>query len=133
VALNQEIVNFAFWKLNVVDETQVPTAVQASTGLTVLNDMLANQAADGMRLGWWPQTNLAATAPLRASDIEGVKYMLTRALAAHYGITLKDQLLIALINDAERQLTKRSLRYMESDLGELQRAQGGPWGGPNWI
>jgi hypothetical protein len=37
------------------------------------------------------------------------------------------------IKNAFRLLTKRSILFTESDLGELSRAQGGPWGGPNWL
>lgn len=135
MALNQDIINFAFHMLNIVDETAQPSALQAQGALSLLNNILLNEAADGMRLGWYTQTNLAATAPLRDEDVYGVQYMLVAALAQIYGISLvksKPELL-AIVEAAMRQLTKRSIRYFESDLSELQRPQGGPWGGPNWI
>ena len=132
-ALNLEVVTYALQKIGVVDETQSPTAEQGITALIVLNDQLADQAADGMRLGWYPQTNLAATAPLKDADIGPVKFMLARWLSSHYGITITNPVLLADIADAERRLTKRTLKYFESDLSELPRAQGGPAGGPGWI
>lgn len=131
-AKNLEVVTYALWRIGVVDETQAPTATQGITALTVLNDYLATLNVDGIRVGWYPQTDLAATAPLRDSDIYDVKILLCRALASEYGIKIEDTLLLDDIIRADERLTKRSLRYFESDLSELSRPQGGPYGGPNW-
>jgi hypothetical protein len=133
MASNLEIITFAYQKLGVIDENSSPSNEQGQVGLTVLNDYLLNEAADGMRLGWWTQTSLQATAPLRPEDVHGVKLLLARQLAAHYGITIQSPLLIDDIAEAKRQLVKRSVLYSEADFSELPRPQGGPWGGPNWI
>ena len=126
-----QIVTEAFQKIGVVDETAAPSPAQGANGLQVLNDMLANEAADGMRLGWWPQASLANTAPLRDQDIYGVKLLLAANLAPLYGIDLtkSNPALLEIASEAKRQMVKRSIRYFESDLGELQRPQAGPWGG----
>jgi hypothetical protein len=137
---NLELITYALLKCNVIDENGAPSAEQGVTGLNVLNDMLLNEAADGMNLGWWKQTNQAATAPIRDGDVYGVKLMLTRALAAHYGIALAPPLAdipgqpgSGEISKAYTQLIKRYQLRTECDLGELSRAQGGPWGGPNYL
>jgi len=130
---NLQIITSAFQRVGIVDETASPSAEQGANGLQILNDYLLNQARDGMRLGWWTQTNLAANAPLRDEDIWGVKMLLARQLASNYGITIQDPILLKDIDDAEKMLTKRSLQYYESDLSEWPRPQGGPWGGPSWI
>jgi len=130
---NLGIITFAYQKIGVVDENSSPSNEQGVTGLTVLNDYLLNEAADGMRLGWFTQTNLAANAPLRDEDVHGVKMLLAKQLAAHYGITITNPQLLEEIAIAKTQLVKRSLRYSESDFSELSRPQGGLWGGPNWI
>jgi hypothetical protein len=130
---NLDIITFAYQKIGVIDENSPPSFEQGKVGLVVLNDYLLNQAADGMRLGWYSQSNISAQAPLRAEDIHGVKLLLARQLAAHYGITIQNPLLLDDIQKAETQLTKRSIRYAELDFSELSRPQGGPWGGPNWI
>lgn len=127
------IITFAYQKIGVIDENSSPSNEQGQVGLTVLNDYLLNEAADGMRLGWFTQTNLAATAPLRDEDVHGVKMLLSKQLAAHYGITIQNPQLLEEIATAKTQLVKRSLRYSELDFSELSRPQGGPWGGPNWI
>lgn len=133
MATNQEIITFAYQKIGVIDENSSPSFEQLQTALTVLNDYLLNEAADGLRLGWFTQTNVAATAPLRPEDVHGVKLLLCRQLATHYGITLQNPVLLDDILTAKTQLVKRSLRYSEADFSELSRPQGGPWGGPNWI
>lgn len=133
MATNQEIITFAYQKIGVIDETASPSYEQLQTALTVLNDYLLNEAADGMRLGWYAQTNVAANAPLRPEDVHGVKYLLANQLAIHYGITIQNPSLVQEIMTAKTQLVKRSLRYSEADFSELSRPQGGPWGGPNWI
>lgn len=133
MATNLEIITFAYQKIGVIDENSSPSYEQGQTALTVLNDYLLNEAADGMRLGWFKQTLTSATAPLRDQDVHGVKLLLARQLATHYGITIQNPILIDDINTAKTQLVKRSLQYSESDFSELSRPQGGPWGGPNWI
>jgi hypothetical protein len=133
MASNLEIITFAYQKIGVIDENSSPSNEQGQVALTVLNDYLLNEAADGMRLGWFTQTNIAATAPLRSEDVHGVKLLLCRQLASHYGITIQNPMLMDDITTAKTQLVKRSIRYSELDFSELSRPQGGPWGGPNWI
>lgn len=130
---NQAIITEAFQKIGVIDENSSPSAEQLAQAFTILNDGLNNENADGLRLGWFTQTNVAATAPLRDEDIYGVKLWLCERLAAHYGITIQNPILLEEIKSAITQLVKRSVRYFESDFTELSRPQGGPWGGPNWI
>jgi hypothetical protein len=136
----QAIITEAFQTIGVVADGRSPTATQSQVALTVMNDRIMSQQRDGWRLGWFPQTNVAATAPLRDEDIGEVKLCLAAWLAPKYGVTIdpvKDPTdpseLGNQIKDAFRMLTKRSILFTESDLGELSRPQGGPWGGPNWL
>lgn len=122
-ATNLELITYAFLKCNVISESDAPSPEQGVTGLNVLNDMAANMAADGIRVGWYPQTNLAAVSPLQNQDIGPFKYMLCAALASHYGIEL-GQLLLAEIGNANTRLVKTALKYSEADLSELPRTQG---------
>lgn len=132
MATNLEILTFAYQKIGVIDENSSPSNEQGQVALIVLNDYLLNEAADGLRLGWFTQTQTSATAPLRAEDVHGVKLLLCNQLAVHYGITIQNPSLIQEIQTAKTQLVKRSLRYSEADFSELSRSQGGPWGGPGW-
>lgn len=138
IATNQEIVTDAFQKIGVIDETQAPSPAQYQTAIRLLNDNLLSEAVDGLRVGWYYQNPLAAAnvaSPLRDADVGPVKFLLAKWLISHYQIKVSaetDSLLLNDIAEAERKLTKRSIKYFESDLGELSRAQGGPWGGPSW-
>lgn len=130
----------AFQKIGVVADGRQPTPTQSARGLTILNDNMADQQADGWHLGWWPQSVVTNLAPLRDADIGPVKLVLCAWLAPAYGVTIPPATdpndmsqLPNQIKDAMRRLSKRSLLNTEADLGELQRPQGGPWGGPNWL
>lgn len=129
-----EIITDAMQLIRMIDQNEAPSAEQAAQGLRILNDMLLNEAADGLRLGWFPQQVVTSVAPLRPQDIYGVKRILAAALATANGISLAkdDPVLYAEITEAKRQMVKRSIKYFESDLGELQRPQGVAWG-PSWI
>ena len=140
---NQQIITEAFQKLGVVREGRQPSPTQSANGMTILNDNLLTQMRDGWgNIGWYPQTaaQLNSIAPLKDEDIADVKYVLAGWISVRYGITIDpspDPLngydLGALIYQANRRLTKRYLRYTESDLGELSRANGGLWGGSYWF
>ena len=140
---NQQIITESFQILGVVGEGRQPTATQSANGMTILNDNLLTQMRDGWgNIGWYPQTiaQLNNLAPLKDEDIADVKYFLSGCIAPRYGIAIQPSPdpsngfdLAALIYQAMRRLTKRYLKYTECDLGELSRAQGGPWGGPNWL
>jgi hypothetical protein len=142
-ATNQQIITEAFQKLSVVREGRQPTPTQSANGMTILNDNMLTQQRDGWgNIGWYPQTTaqLNTNAPIRDEDIGDVKLMLAKWISIHYGITIPpspDPIngsdVAAQIMQAERRLSKRYARYVECDLGELSRPQGGPWGGPNWL
>lgn len=118
---NLDILTDAYRKLNVIDQSQSPSSEQGVVGLSVLNDLLADFIADGVRLSWYTQTNLAATAPLEDSDVRAVKLCLAGSLATEYGLPLTPEL-ASEIDTAYTKLQKRYLRYVES-ASELPREQ----------
>jgi hypothetical protein len=130
---NLQVITDAYRVVNIIDETEAPTAAQANLALSVMNDMLANEAADGLRLGYFPQTLLSAICPIRDQDAYGVKLMLAKKLALRFGIAITDENMKVEMAESYRQLVKRAIRYTESDLGELQRPQAGPWGGAGYF
>ena len=142
-ATNQQIVSDALSMIGVVADGKSPTPYQIQTGIIVMNDNLLTQQRDGWNLGWYPQSiaNITQNAPLRDEDIGDVKLVLASWLAPRMGVTIAPppatspddpSSLANQIKKAFTRLSKRSLRYTEADLGELSRAQGGPWGGPGW-
>lgn len=104
-------------------------------GLALLNNYLLDLQADGLYLGWWPQTGasaLSSDAPLQEEDVYPVILLGVRQLASEYGISLKDPVLVEEIERAEARLNKRRRAEVESDFSDFPRAQGSPWGGPGW-
>lgn len=139
---NSQIISDAFNMIGATSDGRAPSPTQSARGMTLLNDNMLTQQRDGWNLGWFPQTiaNLAQNTPLRDEDIGDVKLCLCAWLASSYGVTIPpspdptdEAALSNQIKNAFTRLNKRSLRYVECDLGELSRAQGGPWGGPNWL
>lgn len=139
---NSQVISDAFTMIGVVADGRSPTPTQLARGMTLLNDNLLTQQRDGWKLGWYPQTvaNLAQNTPLRDEDIGDVKLALCAWLSSSYGITIEpdpdptgESSLANQIKNAFTRLNKRSLQFNDSDLGELSRPQGGPWGGPNWL
>lgn len=131
----QAMITEAYQKLGIVSEGRPPTPTQSANALTITNDNILTQMRDGWGgLGWFPQVpaNINNNAPLKDEDIGDIKLMMAFWISVHYGVQVSPTL-GAQIEDANRRLTKRYVRYVECDLGELSRAQGSPFGGAGWI
>lgn len=127
---NLQIITSALRKAGIVDETLPPSTTQQTNALAVLNNyLLMRQAADSLRLGWWTQTDTSANAPLRDELVYPVILLLTNQLASDSGQPIQDPLLVQEIGKADDALVKLTRLHVESDLGELSRAQAGAWGG----
>ena len=129
---NQQIITMAFTKAGIVDETLQPSATQLSNALNTMNAYLAMRQGAGLKLGWYPQTSLTTNSPLRDEFVYPVVLLLTQQLASDAGQPIQDPTLVAEIQTADDRLAKIARRYFESDLGELSRAQSGPWAGPGF-
>lgn len=140
----QALITEAFQIAGVVREGGNPTPTQSANALTILNDNLATQMKDGWgSIGWYPQVvaNLNSPAPLQDADVADIKYLLASWIALRYGIRIPDNpldpsditTLGAQVRAALRRMNKRYLKRTECDLGELSRAQGSGWGGPNFL
>lgn len=116
--------------INLIDANEDLSPEDGQMALTALNDMMADLYADGIELGWYPQTSLTATVPTRDSDARCIKLVFARELAIRKGLTmtlpqdLKDE-----IDDAEEKLAKRTTEYFEADMSGLPLPQGHYWGG----
>jgi hypothetical protein len=117
-----QVVTDAYRRSNIVDQISVPSAEQGAVGLSLLNDMLADMAADGVRLGWFPQTSLTNQAPLKDMDLRPVKWLLAAEIMSFFGIT-PTPIQTAEITSANNKLAKRAINYFESSLTGLPWAQ----------
>jgi len=121
--LNLDIITDAARIMNALDETSAPSPEQGVMWLAALNDLMAEFEATGIRLGWFPQTDLSATAPLQNADVRAVKLCLAAEIASRLGQPLSPET-ASDINNSYTALVKRYVRYMESDMSELPKAQG---------
>jgi len=131
-ATNLDLITSALRKLNVIDETEAPSAEQGVQGLAAVNDMMADMYADGIRLGWFPQTDLSATAPIADENIRGVKYLLTVELGGEYDLQVPQYVLTTAAN-AYARLAKGSQQYFEASMDGLPMGDaqyGWGWGWP---
>jgi hypothetical protein len=117
----------AFRQLTMIDEVGAPSAEQTAVGLEVLNDMMLNMEMDGLHFGWYPQSSATNIAPLQDTDVRNIKVMLAKELATHYGIEIQPTL-AKKIDEVDEQNSKRSVRYVETDLTGLPFSQGGLFG-----
>lgn len=113
-----ELITDALRLLNVIDENESPSAEQGVKGLRTLNQMMAQWARDGIRLGWYPQTDLQGTAPIETADERGVTFNLAVEYAAFYGIEPAGKV-TEIATQTYGALAKAHQRYFESDVSFL--------------
>lgn len=125
-----DLIKAAYTLLTVTDEITPPSAEQATVGLEVLNDMMANYYVDGIRTMWYPQTQdiySVRPAPMQDYDVQGFKVLLAKWLALRYGINMEPDLKEAAEYSFET-LSKRYIEYVQTDLTGLPFSQGGLFG-----
>lgn len=118
MASNLEVITDALRIINVINNIQAPKAEQSSQGLTALNDMLADWQEDGIELGYYPQTSLAAAIPVQDQYLRGIKYNLAEELSIHYGTELLPTAKKIAANSYAR-LAKDTLEVVESSMDHL--------------
>jgi len=125
---NLDIITSAYRLNTIIDEITPPSAEQGQTGLVYLNNTMANLQADlRANLGWYPQTDISAVAPLQDQDILAIKFLLAGSVAINTGVKLEGDL-IGAIDSSYRSLVKRYIDYVDSDLTGLPFSQGGLFG-----
>lgn len=86
---NLQIITDALRLLNVIDETETPSAEQGAHCLRQLNQMLAEwKDANGIDLGYFEQSSTAATCPIPAWAESGVYGKLALRVARHFGASV---------------------------------------------
>jgi hypothetical protein len=82
---NIELITKALLKLGIINESETPSAEQATDALDELNQMLEEWEESSINLGWSEQTSTSATAPLPPYAESGVILQLALALSPSYG------------------------------------------------
>lgn len=84
MASNYDVIKEALSILGVISEIDPVSAEQGQNGLSVMNDMLAEWEADGIDVGYYPQTDINADSPVYSDALQAVKYNLALSLATYY-------------------------------------------------
>ena len=122
---NLEIIGAALRLLNVIAETETPSAEQGATGLAVLNDMLEDWAGRSIDVGQWPQSDLTAEFP-GPTTVEGVcKANLAVWLAPYYSAPLRPEVVMLASSGYSRLLREAMLAQLHpATMTHLHQGEG---------
>lgn len=85
MSTNLQVITDALRAINVIDETETPSAEQGAHCLRQMNQMIAEWEVDGVRLGYFAQVSTAASCPVPDWAENGVSMKLALRVAAHFG------------------------------------------------
>lgn len=88
-----QLIRDALVLLNVIRETETPSAEQQATGSRHLNEMLAEWEADGKPLQYVPVGTVTTTLTIPDGSIRAVKYNLAVAMAPSFGATVSQEVI----------------------------------------
>jgi hypothetical protein len=90
----QELINQAFFELEIVEAGSSADATDSADAMTILNQMLAAWKVSYMDLGWFAQDDLTATSPLPEWAEEGVISNLALKLASAFNAPVSAELAV---------------------------------------
>lgn len=85
MSTNLQIISDALRSLNVINETETPSAEQGTLCLRELNQMMAEWSVSDMALGYGAQDSTSDTCPIPPWAESGVKYQLALKVAHYFG------------------------------------------------
>ena len=121
MATNLDIITAALGMLNVINENEAPSSELAAKGLLAMNRLLSAWEKSGIELGYFPQTNLAATSPLEDSDLRGVESNLAVELAARIPAPVPSATAVV-AKDSKEDLNKSTAEIVENSFDHLPRS-----------
>lgn len=113
MATNATYITGALQLLGVLSESESASAEQGSDGLTAFNDMMASLSADGISLGFAPQSSVSDDAGLNIEWTKAIKALLAVDLAPHYGRPVSPELAVQAV--AGRNQLARAAINLEMD------------------
>lgn len=90
-----QLIKDALVKINVISETDTPSAEQQATCIRVLNEMMAMWAADGLQLNYIPVGAVTSVLTVPDGAIMGIKCSLAIAVCSEFGATASPELIAA--------------------------------------
>lgn len=103
---------------NIIDENQNPTPEMGVKCLRLLNQMMGQWDADGIRLGWVLVPTLPSVLPITLQDERAVKFNFAVEAAGEYGVTPLERV-IQIADETYASLAARYELTVRSDLSNL--------------
>lgn len=91
---NNELIADALRLIGVLTEVESVSAEQAAHGLRAANNLFARWQADGVNVGWVPQSDVNADAPVDPESLEAATYNLAITLAPTYGAQVRQDVAV---------------------------------------
>lgn len=118
MATNLDVITRALRIANIIREGEVPPAATSEEGLEALNDMMADWEANGIELGYFPQTSLSATIPVEDKDLRGIKYNLALEITASLATQLTSTA-VDIATESKARLEKGTVELFENSFEHL--------------
>lgn len=112
---NLELITAAFKLAQILGESEAPTAEMSVDGMSAMNDLFSEWAADNIDIGHYPQTVLAATSPIYDDSVRAAKYNLAVMLCGEWE-KMPSPMVLG-VADATHSRLRR-----ESQIGQLREA-----------
>ena len=121
---NLQLITDSLRLAGVIHEIETPSNEDAQDALRRLNDMmLAFKKNNGIKLGFYPQTSLAANIPVDDEYLETITLLLAKRLSQHWGASLSNDVMTE-VNKSWRSLIAEFLAPPETDLRHVPGGHG---------
>jgi tail accessory factor len=121
MATNAELIQSALRLIGVLDEIQAVSAEQGENGLVTMNDLFMEWDADGIDIGFFPQTDLTAESPIYVDAQMVAKYNLAIVLSQEYGTDPKPAVVAVAVRGYDRLVRDAAIaKQEEADMSHLQ-------------
>lgn len=120
---NLQVITDALRDINVIAETETPSAEQGSHALRKLNQMMEQWLIDGINLQYFAQTSTADNIPVPEYAEKGVTAALSIELAPTYGATVSVEL-AAKYDSGWGTICRKALQPPQASMAHLPRGEG---------
>lgn len=122
---NIELITQSYRLMNIIGETETPSAEQGALGLVLLNQMMSAWEVDDVYLQYFRQTDQQANFPCAPYTEKGVAGKLAEAISGHYGIAMTPEAAKQAADGYDVILRKAIYSTMEErDMSHLPQGEG---------
>ena len=120
----RRLLSDAYLELGIIRENEELSPEQLSTGIRKLNQMLADWEADGIELGYYPQTVATANVPITAGAERAVTFNVAIEIAGSFGAPIPPST-AKVAAESYRRLERDTIGLVEMSLDHLPGARNG--------